>query len=80
MDNDTPNKPVPASELSVVDRLEFALLVEQFRSAQLTVQNAQLGLQLAELRLDAAKNRIKFTYGLQNQDQIDPVSGRITRV
>ena len=80
MENDTPNKPVPASELTVVDRLEFALLVEQHRSGQLAVQNAQLALQLAEMRLDAAKNRIKLTYNLQNQDQIDPVSGRITRV
>jgi hypothetical protein len=80
MENDTPNQPVPASELSITDRLEFALMVEQFRSAQLTLQNAQLTMQLAEMRLDAAKNRIKVTYNLQNQDQIDPVSGRITRV
>ena len=78
-DPDAPNAPAATGELSITDRLELALAVERERTAQAQMANAQLQLQLAQYKLDGEKNRIKQAYNLRDGDQIDPVSGRITR-
>lgn len=73
-----PSEP-PATELSTVDRLEFMLVIEQFRAAQMGVENARLQMQLAQMRLDGEKIRLKNAYGLRDSDQVDSGTGRIMR-